>query len=361
MTWLKKYRWLSIGLLASIVTVIMVVIFSTSGGKTVHTVDENVVLPLSYSPTSYQSYVNRFADRFPSVNEASFSPNEGSFVALNRGTQATYTFNVSTRGFYQLSVEVLDLSPNLLSNRFDLQINGDYPFDEARALELPVHWLMPSQPFPLDRYDNEVMPIAFKNPDVLIIPITDPTGLYAAPFRFHLEAGENTLTLGHIQGDFSVGQLRLETVVSLGDYETYIARHASEQKAPHAITIAAEDFVAKTNPSTRLMSLRDPSATRYDTQDLLLNTLDGWSFRQGNDAVVYQIDVPETGLYELSFKYRQNYLMQMPVFREIRINGNVPFEEMRWVPFHYSNNFTTVTLGEEDPYLLLFRSWNSNH
>lgn len=351
MTWLKKYRWVSISLLASIVTVIMVVIFSTSGGKTVHTVDENVVLPLSYSPTSYQTYLGRFPDQFPSLNVASFLPNDGPLVPLNSESQATYTVIVSMRGFYQLSVDVQDLSPNLLSNRFDLKINGDYPFDEARALELPVHWLMPSPPFPLDRYGNEIMPIAFKNPDLQTIQITDPTGLHATPFRFHLEAGENTLTLSHIQGDFSVGLLRLHPVLNLDDYETYIARHASVQKAPHAITVAAEDFVAKTNPSSRLMSLRDPSATRYDTQDLFLNTLDGWSFRQGNDAVLYQIDVPETGLYELSFKYRQNYLMQMPVFREIRINGNVPFEEMRWVPFHYSNNFTTVTLGEEDPYL----------
>ena len=350
MVWMKKNKWITMGVLSvSVMTILGVIIFR-SATQTVSAIDINAVAPHSYSETSYQAYLNQFPQVFP-TQSVSARPEEGSFVSLDDLETALYKVEVLASGFYQLSVEINDQSRNLLANRFALKINGEFPFDEARALEFPMHWLMPSDSFPVDRYGNEIMPIAFKNLEVQDTLIFDPTGLHAGPLGFYFEAGIHTVELRHIQGEYQVGELRLHPLEQVISYQAYQENHRHQPRATQTLTIGAESFSAKTNPSTRLMSLRDPAATRYDTRNLMLNTVDGWSFRHGNNSVIYEVNVPETGLYEIAFKYRQNYLMQMPVFREIRINGDIPFEDMRWVPFHYSNNFTTMTLGEEDPYL----------
>jgi len=326
-------------------------IFLRSTTREVGVIDVNAVPSHSYKETSYQAYLNDHPQLFPNRTLSPVVALEGERVLMRQDSQATYAIDIPVRGFYNVVIEVEDSSPNLLSNRFSMTVNGEFPFDEAAALELPVRWLIPTSTFPLDRYGNEINPIATKEPGLSPTVLFDPTGLHASPLKIFLEAGTQSIKIHHIQGEYTVGALRLEPVETTIDYAAYEALHANQNQPNQTLTIGAESLFAKTNPSTRLMSLRDPSATRYDTQNLLLNTIDGWSFRHGNNTLIYQVNVPETGLYHLSFKYRQNYLMQMPVFREIRINGDIPFEEMRYVPFHYSNNFTTMTLGEEDPYL----------
>ncbi|MDC7243626.1 MAG: extracellular solute-binding protein, partial [Sphaerochaetaceae bacterium] len=70
----------------------------------------------------------------------------------------------------------------------------------------------------------------------------------------------------------------------------------------------------------------------------------------GNDEVVYRVEVTESGYYYLGLKYSQDYLMQLPAFREIRIDGEVPFEEVAAYPFFYTSEYQNIILnnGEEN-------------
>ncbi|MDY0318240.1 MAG: extracellular solute-binding protein, partial [Candidatus Izemoplasmatales bacterium] len=60
--------------------------------------------------------------------------------------------------------------------------------------------------------------------------------------------------------------------------------------------------------------------------------------------------VPETGYYHLGVKYRQDYLMQMPVFRELSIDGEVPFEEASMLTFHYTKDYQNLLFQQEEPF-----------
>ena len=284
----------------------------------------------------------------------SFYSDQGLSVSLNEAQRVDYTLTVETTGWYQLSVEMQDTSLNLLTNRVRLLLNGESPYIETDSLALRNRWNMPATDFPLDRYGHEIMPVAFKDSNLRDVLLFDATALTAEPLRFYLIEGTHTVRLEHIQGVFNVAALTLRSVPEIPTYEAILADFNDRDVASQTIIIPAESFVAKSNPSTRLLNLNDPQATQYDTRFQRLNTLDGWSFRHGGDALYYRVNVEEAGWYNLSFKYRQNYLMQMPVFRELRINGEVPFVEAQWLPFHYSNNFTTTTLGDDEPYWFYF-------
>ncbi len=320
------------------------------------TMDFDYVASSALPNRSFARAIEEHSGAKPQGVFTAFTSDQGLAVNLHEAQSVDYTVTVDTTGWYQLSLEVQDTSLNLLTNRVRVLINGSSPYVETDSLALRNRWNMPEADFPLDRYGHEIMPVAFKDSSLRDILFLDATALTAEPLRFYLSEGTHTVTLEHIQGEFSLSKLTLRSVPILPSYAQTLESFDANAVASHTLVIPAESLIARSNPSTRLLNLNDPQATNYDTRFQRLNTIDGWSFRQGGDTIVYRVTVEEAGWYQLSFRYRQNYLMQMPVFRELRINGEVPFKEAQWLPFHYSNNFTTMTLGDEEPYWFYFEA-----
>src|SRR5690606_30578041 len=93
---------------------------------------------------------------------------------------------------------------------------------------------------------------------------------------------------------------------------------------------------------------QEPSSMYYDTQFLRMNTVFGDSWQNGGTAITYKIDAPAAGLYQISLKYRQYMIRDLPVFRTIKINGEVPFKELNSYAFPYSVDFLNRTLVDEN-------------
>ncbi len=269
---------------------------------------------------------------------------------MNRGESVSFSVTVPEDGVYTIALDQMDVAESILVNAIAVKVNGSIPYEEARMIELPTRWVFSSSTFPHDRYGNEIMPNAIKTQAFFKTFLHDSTGLNAAPLQFKLEAGENTITIEQMRGTSLVGKVHVESVDVLPTYEAYRAKHEGTLQTDEAITVGAETLEYRTNPSIRLRSLRDPSATSYHTRFLRLNAIDGYSFRKGNDTIAYTIEVPTSGYYHIGFKYQQNFLMQMPVFREIRINNQVPFQEVSMEAFHHSSRYRNHLLGGETPY-----------
>ena len=340
-------------------------------GETVAKVDANIVNPSGQFTSAYHNVQRTWNVGRPEGIDITISAEEmggtlidgerfdyqGQVRQFTSGEVISLTVNVPVSGEYHLGLEQADSGPSILVNRIGVKINGAYLFDESRTIELYTDWLMPQTAFARDRYGNEIMPNAVKDRSIRTSYFYDSTALNVDPLTFKLEAGENTIELIHVRGEMVISQFFVRSVRAIPTYEDYLASIDATVVENTLIRIGAESFISKSNPATRLRGERDPSATSYDTRSLRLNAIDGWSFRHGNNTLTYHVDVAESGFYHLSFKYRQNYLMQMPVFREIKINGEVPFSDMRMVPFHYTNDYRNYTLnnGEED-YLFYFEA-----
>lgn len=266
-----------------------------------------------------------------------------------------FSFNVTApeAGAYQIALNQMDIGDSILNHRIAVRINGEFQYEAAESIDLYTDWVFSTDEFPLDRYGNEILPNSIKNASLKQTYLFDTTGLNSNPLLFNLRSGLNTIELIHVRGSFVVSDITIESPVEYLSYEDYLAQHSSHDlKVNETITIGAESFISKSNPSTRLTSERDPSATNYDTRYQRLNAIDGYSFRHGNNTITYNINVSEAGFYHIGFKYRQNYLQQMPVFREISINNEVPFDAMRMVPFHYTNTYENMMLNDGiEPYM----------
>jgi len=71
--------------------------------------------------------------------------------------------------------------------------------------------------------------------------------------------------------------------------------------------------------------------------------------------IEWEIEVPEDGLYELSFLTQQNWVRGIYSTRRLSIDGEVPFEEMNQVGFKYKSGYRLETLGEDEgPYQYYF-------
>lgn len=359
-----KARYIIVGLI-----VVAIAIFLMSDdlkGESITTVDPNIIRPSEAFDDHYHRVRSTWDVETPSGVSIHVPAGDmggetqsglpygydGEVRPFHAGDVITITVDVAERGAYTLALDVLDTGKSILTNRLAVRVNGEHQYEESRSIDLPTEWRFTTHTFPRDRYGNEILPNSVKIDQFKRTTFYDSTALNAAPLTFLLEAGENTIELVHRRGDMLVGSLWIESPVPHRTYEDYLAMHAgAELQRENSLIIGAEEFVSKTSPSTRLRSERNPGATSYDTRFLRLNAIDGWSFRHGNNTITFEINAETAGFYHIGINYRQNYLMQMPVFREIRVNGEVPFDALSMVPFHFSNSYTTLMLGNgEEPF-----------
>ncbi len=278
-------------------------------------------------------------------------------LTLLQGERVSFDVEVAETGEYAIKLDYLDISTTLLDTQIAVKINGEFLYEESEFIALLSEWTFVQDDFSTDRYGHEILPMSEKKQTFLTKYLYDSTALNAGPLTFLLESGTNTIEIITRRGAIELGAVDIRVPSTPPTYEAYLNMHDGELMREVDLVIGAEDMHAKTNPSTRLHSINDPSATRYDTRFRRLNALDGYSFRHGNNTITYQVDVPEAGFYHLGFKYQQNFLMQMPVFREIRINGEIPFEDAAMVPFNHSSTYTNTLINRgEDPFKFYFEA-----
>ena len=139
---------------------------------------------------------------------------------------------------------------------------------------------------------------------------------------------DSTITLRCGFGSFLLGDFFILVPEKIPSYQEYLESLEGEEFRG-LLELPAENLYARNDPSLRLRSERDPSATSYHSQFLRLNAIDGASWRNGGQGISWRAVTEEAGLYRISFKYLQNTLKEMPVFREIKINGRVPIRNFR--------------------------------
>ncbi len=355
-------KWLLIGL-GLIIIVVLVVSLSSPTNIAYIDIDPYSVTRQEYDINSYshvnETWDNVNVDSLETIKAEDMSDTHltgasfgytGNIIRLQEGEYIEFDFNLTASGAYNIFVDQKDSSQNILPNEISLSINSEFQFNESEVIKLPTYWQFETPEFQKDRYGNEILPNSNKNGMWnLETPLRDSTALNSSVLKFYLFNGNNTMRIECIGGEILLGNIYIKSIVDVPNYEDYLIDNPS-QMSDELVSQGAENILYKSNPSITLNSERDPSATSYDTQYLRLNSIDGYSFRQGNDEIIYNLQVPETGYYFLALKYRQDYLMQMPVFREIKIDGEVPFEEVAIYPFSYTSTYENIVLndGEEN-------------
>ncbi len=286
----------------------------------------------------YGSYVNSY-EAFSGVN--------GHVFELDQNHSVTFTHDEPGTKIYYFGLDYLELDANINAAQIDFKINGINQFYESQTIVLPSKWVLDSEEFTLDRYQNEIQPSSSKVVEWRFDEIDDYRSMHPYLFAFELTEGD-TVEIAYVNQRLLIGQIYYIVEEEIVSYQDYLSQHGDHEVVSSNINISSRELLYRNDASIRLRTEQDPSNLYYDTQFLRLNTIFGESWQNGGQAVTYEIDAPETGYYHLSFKYRQYMIKDMPVFRNIYIDGEIPFDLMKAYAFPYTTTFLNRTLMDEN-------------
>jgi ABC-type glycerol-3-phosphate transport system substrate-binding protein len=261
-------------------------------------------------------------------------------------------FNVPESGLYVPVFDYRRIDEELNNFKFALELNGSLPFSEARSLELPRLWSDETKEFTRDRYNDESLPLQIPFDGWMSESPADTAGRVVDPVGLSLEAGFNRISLRAVSSaGIEIRSLTLRPYRPLPTYAEYRASlpTATAPAEVISIDINAIDYVSKNAYDVRLGAEDDPAAQPFDRVDALLNVIEGSSWEQSGEEISYEFSVPRSGRYLIGLHYK-NPKADFSVFRSLRVNGEIPFAELRAYEFESTgiNRWSWETLAGED-------------
>jgi ABC-type glycerol-3-phosphate transport system substrate-binding protein len=281
---------------------------------------------------------------------------------MTKNEVANYELEIETSGYYHIGIHYKVSKATLNQITIALKINGESYYQEMQTIELPIIWQDESKNYLTDRYGDEVLPNQIIVDDWQYIAAYNNTYLSIDPLLFYFKEGSNILSIENTSSsEFKIADVVVFQPTLTIDYETYISQN-NHEIIDGLIHIDATNYSYKNSSYVQAYSEVNPSILPFDPIYKKLNVIDGRTWQRPGQSLTYEINVDKAGLYKLAFRY-SNPKADFPVFRSIRINGDIPFNEVRSYPFKSTNtgNWRVETIGneEQDFYFYLNQGLNT--
>lgn len=270
-----------------------------------------------------------------------------------KGT-VTYKFTVKEQGMYSLKFFYQGIKSRSNPIKLSVLIDGKQPFSGLDALELPRVWADGGE-IRSDGVGNQ-----FTAEQVEVVTFTeayakDATGLVSDPYMFALTAGEHTVTLGAIEEPFYLEKLVFGEPFSCtySSYEKarldYAGKGWRDYEGDEVIFIEGESAdIKSTNSLVAKSDSSDPSVSPTSPFVSKINYIGSTNWQSPGDTLTWKFVAPETGLYKLGIKFRQNGILNGSSYRRLYIDGEVPFGQMASIDFPYKSGWQYTELGDGD-------------
>lgn len=262
-------------------------------------------------------------------------------IHIKQNETGTIVIHAPEAALYHIGFHYAIAGKTVLPTQLEMKVNNEYPFYELRNLIFESRWETPSD-IPKDKYGNEIVPQPTKVMEWQEKFIGDSSYRYSDPLLIELQKGENKLTMDIIEGNILIESVMLSSPKGLTDYQ-----HA-DVEGDAFIMIEGEDVSYKNDSSIRSGALYNLDLTPYRSDKRVLNFLDSDSFKDPGHRVEYEFEVEESGYYYLGINYLQDSKLDFPVFMNISIDGEVPFQQFKNYPMKYQSKFANVTFQDED-------------
>jgi len=314
--------------------------------------DETVVIDsLDYTET-----VNEFNDDV--VYQSSFDDING--LHIPETVDVTWQLQVLVSGFYNIKIDYVAIEGRSSDISKGIQIDGEYPFVEAENFVLSRIW---EDEFNVATRrvsgEHDIKPKQIEKPRWITENIADTKGYYnGKAYYFYFLSGTHELTLIHDSEPILIKSLTLyqdqEEYTYQETYENWVdsgfqKMELNSNEDDEFITIQGENSYEKSSPI--LGPVANWSSYKVDPYEKFImryNIIGSTIWKIAGDWISWKVNVPESGLYKITFKINQSYKQGMVSNRILRVNGDVPFTEARTIQFRYDNDWQNVTLGDED-------------
>lgn len=281
-------------------------------------------------------------------------------IKLENKQSVTFNLDVKQSGLYNIYVDYYFYDNSINDVEASFKINDEYPYYEAKQVLLKANWTPQTENFQIDRYGNQIIPssnkefIWYRHSDGFG-ELSDGSRLYNETFKGFFKKGINSFTLEIKSGTIIIGGITLTSTKEVYDYNTY-SNYYKDNKIIKDLEIIEPEFITTKNDiSVRISSDSNPKSTPYSTRYKKLNNVYMNSWNKNNQSLSWDFVVEESGLYNLSFKFLQTTLVDLPIYRNIYIDGELPFSEAKNYPFYYGKKWQNqnMTVDGEKAYIYL--------
>lgn len=267
-----------------------------------------------------------------------------------------WSVNVTNEGYYNLAFDYMTVSGTIATPSRALTVDGEELFRELSEIQFPRIWADKNEPI-IDDLGDAVSPQQIELEKRQIRRITDSMGRYTQPLKIYFTKGQHTIRLEMQQEFLEIYGISLEAPLETEKYsdvlEKYKAAGYKEASENSSIKIDAESAVEKSDVALQRTYNSNPCADPASKGNKILNTIGGDNWNEGNQTITWKFNVEEAALYRMDLRLFTKYSDEINIYRQIAIDGAVPFREFENYCFEY-DNWRTEALTDEngDPYLI---------
>ena len=280
---------------------------------------------------------------------------EGSAKGINiraKGEKVTFKLEIAEAGLYCIEMDYFPLAERSSQYLFGLLIDGQIPFTEANSCMLSR--VFKNDPIKSDEAGDDLRPQSNQVPQWRKQFLYDQTGVYGT-LQFYFEKGTHEISLCFDGTPLLLQGMTLKQEPYLMSYQDYFSLNQQKGYKPTSgqnKLFQAENYYLQSNstlwPSADKTS---PLTQPFSYNNVKINYGGGSQWKQPGQWITWEVEAPESGFYNIGFRYKQGYLDGLFSSRKIYIDHNVPFEELSAVRFNYTSTWKNMVLGgESGPY-----------
>ncbi len=345
-----KTKFIKIGALLCSVTMLLstasVVAFAEE--STTETAGEITPVSSEQSSDSYEAYLKNYGDVVSAENSV-----KTDLDLTVKEDPADFTVNIPADGYYNFGISYKAADKDSDHYIFGLKVDGEYPFSEAKKLELYGIYTNKKGGNRVDGMGNEFAPKQVIYTDYYFDTVKDITKWTADDYYFYLTAGQHTFTLVPSTGKFKVNYALLS---NKKDVEKY-TKPSDKSKYYKGEDIIIEGETSNIKTSYWLAAKSDNSSldvTPNDAYKTLANYIGGGNWQTSGQTLTWETPKMKAGYYNLGLCYRQSSVLGAKVYRSLKIDGKSPFKEAEAIGFKYSYNWQQEFFADknDNPYLI---------
>ncbi len=264
-------------------------------------------------------------------------------------------FNITANesGLYYIGMNYKSADTIMSDFRIGLKIDGAYPFDKAEKLEFPRMWCDEEGQDLFDDMGNEYAAQQVQYKGYFYNEAIDPTAQRDDKYVVYLTAGVHKVTVIPNVGKMEIDYFKFAATKGADKYEAPKADAVKYDGKP--IVIEGED--AKIKSSYFFVGQNNAASTKITPQsaeNILINYIGGGNWSNVGDTIVWETPELKAGYYKLGFSFSQETLIGGKSYRELKIDGKVPFAEASEVGFKYDSDWQQGCFEDESqkPYLI---------
>ncbi len=335
--------------------------FASREGTFYHYLQEHKDFPLAKEDIviSASAYDKADADvkKLPSKTDENDVTKENIISWTGEEGSVTYKFEVKEDALYEVMLTYLPIKGRGLPISFSIEVDGEIPYESFETLNFERTWIDSKPEGVSDGKGNcyaseQIEKFIFKDSKAV-----DRTGQYSEPLQIALSKGTHTLTLNSLSGECYLAAVTLKAPTATPSYDDFIKEHASTPKySGEEVLIDGESAIYKSTASMNpLIDNSDPSITPSEPFKEQINYIGSTAWQTPAEKIIWEFEAPESGLYKMAFRFRQNYIINGNSYRILTIDGEVPFEEATNITFKYDGDWQFMQLnqpGTDEPALI---------